>query len=89
MDYIFYGITMLTKKGQRLYLSCSSKKTKDPNRMLMEWSFDIEKACLWDSDQDCNKFATDYFKEFNNYEIRQINVGRNSMKTYLVKESLV
>ena len=87
MDYAFYGITMKTKKGQTLYLKCSSREVKgDPYKVLFDWTFNVEEACLWESDDECERSAKDYFKKFNNYEVRQININPISLKTYLVKE---
>lgn len=83
MDYEFFGITMATKTGRTLYLKCSDKETKDPYKVLMDWTFNIDEACLWEDYDSCNKFAKEYFKIFNNYNVEQINVN-SSMKCYLV-----
>lgn len=81
MDYVFYGITMKTKKGQTLYLKCSDRETKNPYKTLFDWTFNIDEACLWEDDTVVEEFARGYFKNFKNYNIEQINVSQN-MKCY-------
>ncbi len=83
MDYEFYGITMKTKTGRTLYLRCSNKETKNPYKILMDWTFDINEACLWEDYNTCDKFAKKYFKNFNQYNINLINVGYNNLKCYV------
>ena len=80
MNYYLYGITMKTSGGKTLYLKCSSRETADPYKVLMDWSFNKEATCLWESYEDCEKFAKKYFKNFSNYSISLFGIN-NSLRT--------
>lgn len=82
MDYVFYGITMKTRNNKTLYLKCSSRESKNPYKVLFDWTFDKSEACLWEADHECEKFAKEYFRNFSGYKITQMNIDANSLKVY-------
>ncbi len=82
MKHVFYGITMVSRNGKTLYLKCSERETKDPYKVLMDWSFNVNEACLWESYRDCRKFANSYFKNFDRFNINTITVDERNMQTH-------
>ena len=62
--YKFYVICMKTKNNYKLYLSCSFGKS-------MKWD-NKEEACWFENYEEAERFAKQYFKNFNKWFIEEI-----------------
>jgi hypothetical protein len=67
----FYTITMNTQNGKTLYLSMWDDKPK--------WTFDINEACYWNTEDTALKFANKWFKNFNDWSVKEITVNVNKI----------
>ena len=63
--WIFYVIVMINKKGKKMYLKCG-------NGNAMEWSYDKNQGCWYDTQKEAIEFAERYFKNFNAWKIEEI-----------------
>jgi hypothetical protein len=63
----FVVITMLTKTDKKLYLSMQNAKPT--------WSFDPDEACVWDFEEEAQKFADNWFKGFKDYSIEPYRIN--------------
>ena len=70
---IFYVITMNTKKGKRIYL-------KEGNNNSYEWTFDREQAIWFELEEQANMFASDYFKNFKEWYITDLEFNYSTLK---------
>lgn len=70
----FYLITMIAKNGKKLYLKASDKPLKK-DTTIFEWSFDKKNAIWWNTFNETEKFAKNYFKNFKKWEIEEIVVS--------------
>jgi len=68
---IFYTVTMQTKVGNKLYLSMWDGHPK--------WTFDIDKACYWDTEEMAEKFSKEWFKSFTDWRVEEIKVDINKV----------
>lgn len=68
MGEMFYGITMITKRGKKLYLSFM--KQNNPT-----WSFNVDNTCLFETYEQCESFAKNWFKNFDNYKIVAVRIN--------------
>jgi hypothetical protein len=66
MKEYFYVITMKTKNGKTIYLGEQGNK--------LGWSFDYDEAIWFETLEDSENFARDYFKYFKNWEIKEIYI---------------
>ena len=70
---IFLIIAMKTKTNKNLYLSENGTNGK------LEWSFNINDAIWFNTDQDANKFADKYFKNFHDWFITDTTLDINTV----------
>lgn len=62
----FYTVTMTTKDGRKLMLSMVDGQPK--------WTFDIDKACCWNTYEKVVKFSKEWFKSFESWHVEEIKV---------------
>lgn len=67
MKEIFYIITMKTKANKTIYLFANEK-----NNGKVEWCFRKKDAIWFETFRDAERFAKNYFKNFNNWVIEEI-----------------
>lgn len=65
-DNVFYTITMQTKSDKTLYLMC------DNINGGFKWTFDYEDSIWFNTENEANNFASDYFKNFHNWKIKEV-----------------
>ena len=64
MEEIFYEITMNTKGGKPLHLAAD-------NGNSCKWVFDRTNSIWFNTLEEAQKFAKQYFKNFKNYNIEE------------------
>ena len=64
-DNLFYAITMQTKTDKTLYLMSGANGG-------FNWTFDYEECIWFETENEANNFASDYFKNFNNWKIKEV-----------------
>lgn len=67
MGEYFSIITMKTKTGKILYAKAGHGKS-------IEWTFDKKDAIWFQSEADAKNFCKEYFKNFKDYEIQNIEM---------------
>ena len=67
-----YVIATKGRNNKEVYLKCSDKETKG-NKILMEWTEDIDEAMATFSYSDIAKNAEAYFKNYNKWYIKEHN----------------
>ena len=65
-----YVIATRGRNNTEIYLKCSEEETTD-DRMLMKWTTDIEESYADFNYSDIEKFAKNYFKNFNKWYIKK------------------
>lgn len=70
---IFYVITMNTKSNKRIYL-------KEGKNNSYEWTFDREQAIWFELEEQANMFASDYFKNFKEWYITDLEFDYSTLK---------
>lgn len=64
MEEIFYEITMNTKGGKTLYLMENIGNS-------CKWTFNRDNSIWFNTLEEAQKFAKQYFKNFKNYTIKE------------------
>lgn len=72
---IFSVIAMKTKTDKNLYLMAS--ETKEDK---LEWTFDINEAIWFNTDEEANNFANKYFKNFNDWFITDTSLDLDNIE---------
>lgn len=67
MRYDFYVISMTTANGKTLYLGESGRS--------LGWFFDYDKGVYFETYTEAEKFAKDYFKHFDKWEVKEVYVN--------------
>jgi hypothetical protein len=62
--YSFVAICMKTKNGKDIYLGEQGKG--------LGWKFDYNEAVWFETYQEAEKFAKDYFKHFDKWGIKEV-----------------
>ena len=65
----FYRITMLTKDNKKLYLTEDYWCGKNAEKLVCKWTFTKANALWFETLQQAENFAKDYFKNFSKYNI--------------------
>lgn len=63
---IFAVICMNCRNGKKLYLKCGVNDR-------MEWTFDKSESCWFGYKDQAEKFAKNYFKNFQNWFVEEFN----------------
>lgn len=64
----FVCICMKTRKGKKMYLCCGD--TLDS----FVWKFDKAESCMFNTEEQAEKFAKNYFKNFQGWELDSYKV---------------
>ena len=67
----FYTITMIIEEGRKLVLSMVDGTPK--------WTFDSDKACYWESEENAKKYSKEWFKSFSGWQVEEIKVDFNKI----------
>ena len=63
----FYIIVMKLNNGKKLYLKCTNSEKR------LEWTADKEEACWFNFEDEAEKFAKSYFKNFTEWFVEGFN----------------
>ena len=70
MKQTLYVIATKGKNNKEIYLKCSDENTTK-DIILMKWTTDIEESYADFNYSDIEKFAKNYFKNFNKWYIKK------------------